>query len=229
MNKRRVSRKFAPYKKRKFVPKLTKAVPKPELKYVDTTTSNDTLKDNTPLILLVNGVAQGNGSNQRIGSKIKMHSIDYKLVITTNMDSDGTVPSFQKYMAFATSFVYDKQPNNAACNITDIFVTGTPIAPLNLANRSRFSLLYNKLDVPENWTGFTQVVAAGRHVDNANNVNSGYKSVSLTSVYTDAGGTITSIATGALYLVLRFYNNDSAFLKVLYSARVYIRIRYYDN
>ncbi|CAF4696889.1 unnamed protein product, partial [Rotaria socialis] len=98
--KRKRPTQFAP------VPQIYRRGPRMEIKYCDIAASDDNfnLVGGTPWVLL-NGVVQGAGNNQRIGNKISMKALRMKGQII------NLATALQTYGRLLV--IYDKQPNGA--------------------------------------------------------------------------------------------------------------------
>ena len=66
----------------------TVQVQKPELKYYDLSLSS-TPDYNGTIVNFMNSITQGDTQNQRNGSKIRLHSIQFKGVITGNVAANA--------------------------------------------------------------------------------------------------------------------------------------------
>lgn len=140
----------------------TEAAIVPERKWKDVP---ETVAANTNLInrellnvVLLNGLAQGDGQNQRKGKVVRWTNISIRGIIEGNMDSVGVCdPSL-----ITIWLIYDKQFNGALPSATDILQYGVgPTIPaqasynpssqfLNMANSERFVVLkrYTKAFAP---------------------------------------------------------------------------------
>lgn len=158
-----------------------------------------------------NCVPQGATSYNRIGTKILIKSIDFRCVFSMN----GTAPTHNsvRYM-----IVYDRQPNGAFPAFSDIFSTNISTAPtffsgVNMANRSRFIILRDRVQTldPDGSGTFS--------------VKEFIKTKLETQFRTNTGN-IGDITTGALYLVAISLTGSAASYSTMGSAT--FRIRYFD-
>lgn len=169
----------------------TKLEMTPEVKVLDT--DFNVQPSSTGAVTIINGMAPGTSNSTRIGQKIEVTSIDYKLsyqITSTDLtEQTGIVNS--DICAFA--IVYDRQSNGGAPTWSDIFTNSTAInAPMGhriTANFERFEVLAcERLLVS---TAGTNVAYAERHVRCNHEVryNNG------------TAGTIADIQSGGLFVV----------------------------
>lgn len=185
-----------------------------ELKYIEPVT----LTTNIPSagqINLFNGVASGTDFNQRIGRKITMKSLYLRFTLNPIATASAPVGDIVRVM-----MIYDTQANGALPSVTDVLVTANWQAAMNLNNRDRFKVLYDKfINMPAN-TYTAGALTAGSPTQK---YLSKFKQCSLEVVYSGTAATIGSIATGAVYtLVISSANNVS-------NINLDIRTRFIDN
>jgi len=85
----------------------------------------------------LSAIAQGAGSNSRVGNKVTYKSVQLRGVVVWPGGQVTSSPSQIRYV-----IVYDKQPNNALAGRSDVFQDGTYfISPINLTNADRFVIL----------------------------------------------------------------------------------------
>lgn len=131
---------------------------------------------------LINGTGTGAGATGRIGRKFLMKSMQLRY--------QGVVGQTTRCM-----IIYDKQTNGALPSLADIFATATGgfaefSAMMNPAYVQRFVVLVDEQIDPF----YATDIPISRAVYRKINLETEYFSVS--------GGSITDIATGALYLVM---------------------------
>lgn len=190
--------------------------PVPELKFVDVTATNQAIQ-NTWTVVLINGAAQGTDFNQRIGRQVcdksvLLNGIVYNTIATSNPQGVG----------FRICLIWDYQPNSAAGvpTGTDIFVSNSVVSPMNLNNRDRFKVLYDK----KSQMGAFNVTAGAITAGAPQNVFvSKYKKMFNEVIFSGTAATIGSIATGALYLV---YITD---VNLSCAWDYYTRVRFQDK
>lgn len=166
-----------------------------ELKFTDVTLVND------PVLLtwkvnLLNGIAQGTDYNQRIGRKAQMKSVLVNGNLFPTLQNSGSSPvgCFARIVV-----IYDTQPNSGSLPAgTDIFASNDTSSPMNLNNRDRFKVIYDK----RMQIGSYLLTAGGAlSAGSPNNVFwSKWKSCNYEIIFSGTAATIGSISTGALYL-----------------------------
>ncbi len=129
-------------------------------------------------------LVQGAGSDQRIGRKVKIRSVQLRFIVrndtrkTESLSPNGLWPT-------RTMIVYDKQANAGLPSYSDIvadnFGAGDePLAFKNLNNKERFVILYDNYDCSEQ--------------------GDGKKNSSCRTVVSEIGGTsLAEISSGAVY------------------------------
>jgi len=162
----------------------------------------------------LNDILQGAGVYQRVGTRVTIKSIHVKLQIT------GQTPATTNTL-MRTILVYDRQTNGAAPAIATIFsdqIAGGGVATLfnaglNIANRSRFSIIRD--DIRAISFGSESIATYKTYAKGAWPVE-----------YSASGGTIGDIATGAIYLIIASSNPGVALGVAISNSSV--RLRYYD-
>lgn len=140
----------------------------------------------TPAIYLMNGLVQGTDADNRNGRSILVKSLQCAL----NVEMIGTETDTK----FRFMVVIDKQPNGAVATVSQILQsTGTEnslMAPRNLNNRKRFVILKD------------QVMSLNEGVRRVGFIKY-YRKLNMHTTYNSSDtGTITDIATNALYVIL---------------------------
>lgn len=168
--------------------------------------------DTTGTVTLVATIAQGAGTQQRVGKKVLLKSAQIRGSVFS-----GTTTT----TALATvMLIYDKRPTGALPAITDILVTISSKAMNNDDNSGRFKIV-RRWD----WglTGNSATPATGKEFfefmefADLKNMPSVYKSVNT--------GAIADIEEGALYLVTL---GDVAAGTAAASSSIQIRTRFLD-
>lgn len=168
----------------------------------------------TGTIVLANTIVQGVATNQRVGKKIQLSSLQ----IRGNAQADNTT-----LLALgAIMLVYDRRPTGALPAITDILVTADANSFTNDANTGRFKIL-------KRWQ-FSLVgnnATAGQATDSSQYSIDDYLPIkNKQTVYKAAGtGAIADIEEGAIYLV--GVGNQVAGTADG-NANIAIRTRFYD-
>jgi len=93
--------------------------------------------------------------------------------------------------------VYDMQPNGVAPVITDILSASTSNAFMNLTNRDRFKVIWDR-DVS---LGPVDNTSGTAYADRTQSLAKCFKPVNLEVIFGGTAATIGSIQTGALWLV----------------------------
>lgn len=159
-----------------------------ERKFLDYTGTAD--PTTTGSVEVLNAMAQGTSQSTRVGNKIHMTSIQGRLSITNG--TVGTVAPVIRYM-----IIYDTQTNAALPALLDILTPGTVIGFMNLANRDRFRIIWERTFTPSVGT-FSDTAAVAEFTEFIKI----YQKLNLDVVFNNTnGGTIADIQTGSLLLV----------------------------
>lgn len=146
----------------------------------------------TAQFTLLNGSATGTDFTDRIGRKIIMKSLYLRCSLEPADNSNLANSTVRVFV------VYDMQTNGAIPAITDILKSAHPLAQLNLNNRDRFKILYDKLWTPGAVSNTaTQSFAYGPLVTSFKK----WKKLNLETIYGGTTAAVASIQTGSLYLV----------------------------
>ena len=145
--------------------------------------------DTTGTSQLLNGVATGTDFTDRIGRKIILKSLQVQGWVQPIDDSTG-------FALCRLLVVYDMQSNGAAPAITDILKSATSEANINLNNRDRFKILFDKRFMIGKVTNTTtQTYAASPTCFKVQL----YRKLNLETLYNGTTNAVGSIATGAVY------------------------------
>lgn len=167
---------------------------------------------NTGGFTCINGVSNGNGFYNRIGSKITIKSISVKINFVCPVGQNCA----------RVLLIQDKQVNGVVPALTDILgetindgshVTNTFLAGINTANRKRFKILKEEL-LPIVSTNGTQICK----IFLKNNIPVDY--IAATAL-------ATAINSNAIYLIC--LPLDSTGPSYIFVSQWSTRIRYYDN
>lgn len=157
---------------------------------------------------LLNGFREGTGDFERLGKRIELRSVSIKGRIDRSKFRTASAGG----ASWRLALVYDRSPNGQLVNYTDIFrgyqFDGTP-TPANCAKlagvdpdkNSRFIVLREQIGtIPANASATT----VHEYQDSWDGTIDWYvKLKKLQTQFTSAtGGTVASIGTGALYLIL---------------------------
>jgi len=186
----------------------------PELKFTDVTATAQAIGTTWTTVLL-NGVAQGTDFTQRIGRQvcnksILLNGLIYNAIATSNVQGSG----------IRVVLLWDYQPNSTALTALDAFVSNSVLSPMNLNNRDRFKVLYDKKCQmgPFNVTAGAITAGAPQNI-----FITKYRKMNMDVIFSGTAATIGSLSTGALYLC---YITDVA-LAVTWDY--YTRTRYTDK
>jgi len=185
-----------------------------ELNFKDTSLSGLSFST-TPVLTLLNGMAQGTTASTRIGRRINIKSIEYRFDVENS--------SASLWVGHRFMIVLDQQANAATPAFTDIYDVALPTTLRNISNMPRFKVL---MDSGEQIT----VGSIDTSVDNDKvaAAYNGYMRCNIPVQYNvGTAGTIGDIQTNALYFVM-IGNATTA----ITDAQVFtgqVRIRYDDN
>jgi len=208
------------YRKDKFA--LTSArcdpvYPRPEIKYVDITTGDNTTPlninntgtdvENNPAIIPLNPLAQGVTSGTRVGQQVATKSVYYQLVFNLATPLEDAVTCVARYIVF-----WDRTPKAAKPVIGDLLALSSSYvtSPLNLANRDRFVVLADDR------------IALSPEGEQIKFID-GYRKINQLSTYTDSDTAIMPL-TGGLFVL--YVSDVTANYPTVYGI---YRTRFMDN
>jgi len=169
--------------------------------------------DTTGSVTLLNGVGTGTDFTNRIGRKVCWKSFLIQGTITANVS-----PASAGLCRIA--IIYDTQPNGALPAIGDIFNAAVASSPLNLNNRDRFRVLWDKFFAPGTFnngaTLATQWASTG--------IVRKYRKINLETIYDGITAAIADIQSGSIMLVTL----GSVAPGVRYEFRGSVRLRFND-
>jgi len=182
-----------------------------ELKYVDT---NFTSTFNaTGSLFLVNGLQPGTGASQRIGKKCTMKSIQLRMCIGAGIAGANVFRGMCRVM-----FIYDKQTNATAPTVAQILEATTADSPMNMDNRDRFTVLYDRQ--------FAIDQAGGNQSAQAKM----FKRLSHQIIFNaGAAGTVADITTGSTYFLIIAQDASVVAPTNFPNLEWYSRVRYEDT
>lgn len=167
---------------------------------------------NTGSVTLLNGVATGTDITNRIGRKIAMKSLLFRMDL--QLTTSSVLGDIIRVLV-----VYDCQTNAVAPAVTDIIV-GAYNSPMNLSNRDRFKILLDK-HVTLGGADFTGAVVAGG--DPVPKIIKVFKKMNLEVIFGGTAATVGSIQTGAIWLCLISQGN------AITTSTLYTRVRFEDS
>ena len=192
--------------------------------------------------LLANGISQGTDYTQRIGRKIKMTSIYWRLAMR-QIQANTQYPQQVRVL-----LIYDKQPSGVAFSLSELFELGTtnvgstgistvgstikvaqvtpdtvtltggnPVSmPLNLNNRDRFIVISDKV-YSTNPSGYNIIFAKK------------YKRLNTETIYQNNSAGIADIASGALWFVVLSYYGYTTTYQDMAEFELQSRVRFTDE
>lgn len=213
------------------VPQIYRRGPRMEIKYVDNAATDDNfqLVGGTPWIL-INGVVQGAGNNQRIGNKIALKALRMKGQI---LNLATAVQTYGRLLV-----IYDKQPNGALPTYASVMqtrdsagaATNTAFSDPNFDNKERFTILRDTTIVFPSVTNTVGVLTnvgfdqQAKNDINIFNVDMYIKLKGLHTAYTGATAGIADISTGSLLFAVMIHQGAAT-----WTFRNVERLTYYDN
>ncbi len=118
---------------------LTKKLLNVEFKIIDTQLTSQAIST-TANIMQITNISQGTTDSSRDGSQIKLTKLYYQIKGTMNPSATS--------IALRIMIIHDKQTNSAIHNASDVLEDVTTqdaiVSPLNLNNKYRFKILYDK-------------------------------------------------------------------------------------
>lgn len=151
---------------------------------------NSYVADTTGTVTLLNGIATGTDFTDRIGRKIILKSIFVRGLVGPVDTSTGT-------NCARILIVYDMQANGSAPAVTDILKTADSRDQINLNNRDRFKILFDKQWTLGPFDGVTLGYIGAPSVANVKL----YRRLNLETLFNGTTAAIGSIATGSIYMV----------------------------
>ncbi len=176
-------------------------------------------------------LVQGAGSDQRIGRKVKIRSVQLRFVLNNfilqTAAGSGLWPT-------RTMIVYDKQANAGLPSYSDIVADNLGagdegLAFKNLNNKERFIILYDNYDCTEQGDGkknsSCRTVVSSLSTDEVSEISSGavYRTMDMDCVF----GLTNEPITGAIYVVTQ--GSQSATSTDGRTGKWVTRVRYVDE
>lgn len=177
---------------------------------------------------LLNGMALGTSSEQRVGRVIKCKSLWLRCHWSTVDPSVAAVP--QNPIHIRTIVVWDRNPNGVSAPLAASLIYKTvihvgnpyfmPRSPRNLDNRDRFTVLLDTDDTINPNGDSTRFYEKYLKLDR----------VPRTTFNSGGGATLADVSSGALYLILVSDQRDATATTAVYRPWVAFnsRVRYYD-
>jgi len=162
-----------------------------EKKVIDTALANYDV-NSTGSVTLISGCATGTDYTERIGRRTNITAIQLRGRMQVDTSGTSNNPQVGRIM-----IVEDMQCNGVIAAITDILQTANVHSFNNLNNRERFKIHHDQLF---DFGVFSQT-ATQSYADNLMHHYEVYKPVNIPVVYEGTSNTISSISSGAIYLV----------------------------
>lgn len=185
-----------------------------ELKAVDTNTSLSAIAGNGSL-QLINGIATGTDYTDRTGRKIILKSLLARIFIYPTLTTSSSYGVVTRCL-----IIYDSQANGANPATTDILNVATYDAPMNLNNRDRFKILYDKYVTTPSFVNTASALTVGSPTPRIFKI---FKKMNLEQIFGGTGSTIGSIQTGSIFVLLINSEDQKT------SADAYFRVRFVDS
>ncbi len=178
-----------------------------EFKNHDVTFSTATVADGVGSITALTNIAQGDTTLLRDGSSMKVVSVQCKLLLKINASASSS--------DLRMMIVLDSQTNQAIYTTADLLQSVVNIisvvSPLNLDNKFRFRVLYDKIYNVDTGTSSTRLLKF-------------YKKLDLKIRYDNAAAAITSLTSNSLSVV--FISNEPTNEPTVTGI---FRVRFIDN
>lgn len=169
----------------------------------------------TGSIALVNGVAQGTDFTDRIGRKVVVKSIHLKYYVQAYNNVDVPLGDIVRVL-----LVWDYQANGSLAAVGDVLTNVDVLGGINLTNRERFKILYDKRHTfgAIEYTGAAPVAGDSRPV-----FAQRYIKCNMPMVFAGTANTIGSIQTGSMLLMVVTASSSTG-----YAGNFRIRTRFSD-
>lgn len=178
---------------------------KTELKNVDTFgTYSCPLTSSFGSGVLLNGIAQGTNTSERIGRNVRFRNLSIRMKTVANTTNYGQV----RY-----AVVYDRQSNGTTPIASDIWNQGDFLSHARLANAERFVMVVDEICDSQQSTNTP--ISSKRYVK-----------LALDTMYGSIGNTAAAINTGSFWLFMA--NNADSTIGVASTANYEARLRYTD-
>ncbi len=164
----------------------------PEVKHHDVGQSPSIVNAGAVFGTPINGMLEGLGSEQRIGSKVHIHKVSFKGILTpTDTTDDGDVVRLM--------VVQDKQASGQTPTVANVLQSASPQSFRNRETTKRFNILFDKriawdsrsVGVENPPTTFVQ-----RHL-----LVEFFKDVDIEVQYLSSAATYAAISTNSIFLL----------------------------
>lgn len=181
-----------------------RTVNKGEMKYLNIANDTETEITVAGLFTLLNGIAQGAGIQQRIGTRVWCTSLDLQILF--KVQPPAPLCATEYFPIVRCMVLVDTQPNKAVFAIADVLDTTTAVNPTlayrNIEYSHRFKMLYDKkiiLNKRATAVGFTSVEENQLDTYRLVKIHKTFKKPVTTS-YNGTGTTISQINDNSMYL-----------------------------
>lgn len=181
-----------------------------EKKVIDTVTATYSLQLTSPQVVLLNGCATGTDYTNRIGRKTFNNSVYIRGMAYAKGNNNGTA-------LFRMILFWDMQPNGVLAGAGDILQEATVESQLNINNRDRFKVLWDKQGV----LGYANATLA--YGQNAVPIKK-YKKLNMETIFDGTDASVGSIQTGVLGMLFMSNLNSGT-----PAADLSFRVRFTDS
>lgn len=146
--------------------------------------------DQTGAVTLLNAVATGTDFTNRIGRKVCWKSV--LIQGHTSPTANIAAGCYGRIM-----IIYDSQPNGALPSATDVLLSNAPNSPMNLNNRDRFKILWDKRVTAGAYNVTASTAVADRTVTEVRK----YKKINLETIFDGTTAAIADIQSGSIFML----------------------------
>lgn len=182
----------------------------------------------TPEFTLLNGIANGVTDDDRLGDKIRMTSLQFRMTIRNNIDASlinqVRIMVVRDRQANGTVPTYANSPSSGLAILNNAVITAQQYAPYMHEASNRFKIYYDKTVVlnPMYVEEFNVSTGETTAVGEVEVYLSRYIKLGTIVKYSGTTVTSSSIATNSLWMVIVSNNNTNSPL-ITWGARVYYK------
>lgn len=171
----------------------------------------------------------GSDMTNRVGRKILLRSVYIRGYVSTEASAAAVKTNIQSISQLARCLiVWDTQPNGSNPVITDVLKEATSYSQLNLNNRDRFKILWDKTWAFGPYVVDTTASSAIALTTQQSFPFKKFKKLSHEAVFNATnGGTVADINTGNLIMI--WVGNVAAGSNLDSNARCSVRVRFDDK
>lgn len=200
-----VARPRTNYKRRRFTPGRDRSSgfygrfsgKSTELKFFDTTITDAEVSNGGTIFPSWNLIPQGVTESQRVGRKCTIRRIGFRY--TTGLPAITNAQNSVEGETVRVIVFLDRQANGTAATVTDILETAQYNSFNNLANSSRFRIMYDKR---HDMNYFNTQTSGGQDIDGTNISGSFFANVNLPIEFSSTTGVIGEIRSNNIGLLL---------------------------